>query len=35
MGTIYNAFIGLLDDIGFLSYINTLIAHPLKIVLLL
>ncbi len=35
METIYNAFIGLLDDIGFLSYINTLIAHPLKIVLLL
>lgn len=35
MGTVYNAFIGLLDDIGFLSYINTLIAHPLKIVLLL
>lgn len=35
MGTIYRAFISLLEDIGVLSYINTLIAHPLKIILLL
>lgn len=35
METIYEAFIGLLEDIGVLNYINTLIAHPLKIVLLL
>lgn len=35
METIYRAFISLLEDIGILSYINTLIAHPLKIVLLL
>ena len=35
METIYEAFISLLEDIGVLSYINTLIAHPLKIFLLL
>lgn len=35
METIYEAFIGLLNDIGVLSYINTLIAHPIKIFLLL
>lgn len=35
MGPINSAFVSLLDDIGLLSYINTLIAHPLKIVLLL
>ena len=35
METIYEAFVGLLEDIGVFNYINTLIAHPLKIVLLL
>lgn len=35
MGIIYEAFMGLLEDIGVLSYVNTLIAHPLKIFLLL
>lgn len=35
MEPINSAFVSLLDDIGLLSYINTLIAHPLKIVLLL
>lgn len=34
MGMIYEAFMGLLEDIGVLNYINTLIAHPLKIFLL-
>ena len=35
MGMIYEALMGLLEDIGVVSYINTLIAHPLKIVLVL
>lgn len=35
MKTVYEAFISLLEDIGVLSYVNTLLAHPLKIVLLL
>ena len=35
MEMIYEALIGLLEDIGVISYINTLIAHPLKIVLVL
>ncbi|MBO5142469.1 MAG: diadenylate cyclase CdaA [Clostridia bacterium] len=35
METVSKAFISLLEDIGFVSYINTLIAHPLKIVLLI
>lgn len=35
MGTIYEAFMEMLEDIGVLSYISTLMAHPLKIVLLL
>lgn len=35
MEMIYEAFMGLLEDIGVMSYINTLMAHPLKIVLLL
>ncbi len=34
MNQIYEAFIGILGDIGVTSYINTLIAHPLKIFLL-
>lgn len=35
METIYEAFMSLLEDIGALSYINTLIAHPLKFFFLL
>lgn len=35
MGMIYEAFMGLLEDIGVFRYVNTLIAHPLKIFLLL
>lgn len=35
MGTIYKAINSLLEDIGVFSYVNTLMAHPLKIILLL
>lgn len=35
MGPINSTFISLLEDIGLISYVNTLVAHPLKIVLLL